>query len=106
MTATFTARYRGRCNDCEASILPGDTVRYDGDDLVHDDCGDVPVNVDPEAAACRSKVRSTAFARLLSATYSALAAEGRLESLGYVGTNDDAAGGNAGKPQRHWRWVA
>lgn len=51
---TFTARYRGVCNDCEASILPGDTVRFDGTELVHDDCGDVPVNVDPEAAACRS----------------------------------------------------
>ncbi|MGE3449005.1 MAG: hypothetical protein AB7H92_15660 [Microbacteriaceae bacterium] len=44
--------------------------------------------------------------RMLSATYSALAAEGRLESLGYLGTNDDTAAGNAGKPQRHWRWVA
>lgn len=61
---------------------------------------------DHRAAIAGDKVRSTAFARLLSATYSALAAEGRLESLGYVGTNDDAAGGNAGKPQRHWRWVA
>lgn len=54
MTTTFTARYRGRCGDCEASILPGDTVRYDGDDVVHDDCGDVPLSVDEDAAACRS----------------------------------------------------
>lgn len=58
------------------------------------------------AAIADDKPRATAFARLLSATYSALAAEGRIESLGYVGTNDDSAGGNAGKPQRHWRWVA
>lgn len=50
--------------------------------------------------------RSRLFSRLLSATYSALAAEGRLESLGYIGENDDTAGGNGGKPQRHWRWTA
>lgn len=53
-SSVFEARYRGRCYDCGASILPGDPVRFDGTELVHDDCGDVPMNVDVEAAACRS----------------------------------------------------
>lgn len=53
-SSVFKARYRGRCGDCGFSILTGDDVRFDGDDLVHDDCGDVPLNVDEDAAACRS----------------------------------------------------
>jgi hypothetical protein len=40
--------------------------------------------------------------RMLSATYSAMAGRGELSSLGYIGVNDDQAGGNAGKPQRVW----
>ena len=42
---------------------------------------------------------------MLSATYSALAARGVLRSLGWNETNDDVAGGNAGKPARTWQWV-
>lgn len=40
--------------------------------------------------------------RMLSATYSAMASRGELSSLGFIGVNDDHAGGNAGKPQRLW----
>lgn len=43
--------------------------------------------------------------RTLSATYSALAAKGLIRSLGWLDTNDDVAGGNAGKPARAWQWV-
>jgi hypothetical protein len=39
---------------------------------------------------------------MLSATYSAMAGRGELSSLGFIGINDDHAGGNAGKPQRLW----
>lgn len=42
--------------------------------------------------------------RQLSATYSALASQGVLEHAGWT-TSDDVRGGNAGKPQRLWRWV-
>lgn len=41
----------------------------------------------------------------LSARYSQLAALEEIESLGYIGVNDDTRSGNAGKPQRHWRWI-
>lgn len=61
---------------------------------------------DHRAAFADDPVRAKAFARLLSATYGALAADGRLESLGYIGRNDDAAAGNKGKPMQMWRWVA
>lgn len=84
------------------------TMRADA--LAHDGVVD-PNRVRAELAPYRAqfagdKERTRAFSRLVSSLYSALAAEGRLESLGYVGTNDDTAGGNKGKPQRHWRWVA
>lgn len=42
--------------------------------------------------------------QLLSATYSALRSEGRI-AFDHWGTNDDVVGGNAGKPQRVWRWT-
>lgn len=42
--------------------------------------------------------------RMLSAAYSALRAQGHL-TFDHWGTNDDTAGGNAGKPQRVWRWT-
>lgn len=35
---TFTARYRGRCAECDDEIEPGDEVAYADDDLVHEDC--------------------------------------------------------------------
>lgn len=47
----------------------------------------------------------TVSSQALSARYSQLAAAEDIESLGYVGVNDDTRSGNAGKPQRHWRWV-
>lgn len=43
--------------------------------------------------------------RMLSATYSALAARGVLRSLGWTEVNDDVRGGNAGRPGRQWQWV-
>lgn len=43
--------------------------------------------------------------RMLSATYSALAARGVIRSLGWLDTNDDVRGGNAGRPARAWTWV-
>lgn len=43
--------------------------------------------------------------RMLSATYSALAAKGIIRSLGWLDTNDDVRGGNAGRPARAWQWV-
>lgn len=42
--------------------------------------------------------------RMLSAAYSALSAQKRI-AFDHWGTNDDTAGGNAGKPQRVWRWT-
>ncbi len=44
--------------------------------------------------------------RVLSGMYSSLAAQGKIRSLGWNGTNDDVAGGNAGRPMRMWQWVA
>lgn len=38
MSRTFEARYNGRCGACDERIREGDTVRFDGDDLVHADC--------------------------------------------------------------------
>ena len=42
--------------------------------------------------------------RMLSATYSALAAQ-KVLAFDRWDTNDDTLGGNAGKPQRVWRLV-
>lgn len=36
---TFEARFYGRCADCGDDIEPGDDVRYEDDELIHDDCG-------------------------------------------------------------------
>lgn len=44
--------------------------------------------------------------RALSATYSALASQGVIRSLGWIDRNDDVRGGNAGRPARAWEWVA
>lgn len=35
---SFSARYAGRCGNCDNRIEPGDEVRYDDDELVHDQC--------------------------------------------------------------------
>lgn len=43
--------------------------------------------------------------RMLSATYSALAARGVIRSLGWLDTNDDTRSGNAGRPARAWEWI-
>jgi hypothetical protein len=34
----FAAKYPGRCGSCERNIEPGDLVRYDDDELVHNKC--------------------------------------------------------------------
>jgi hypothetical protein len=34
----FEARYPGHCYLCDDHIDPGDTVRYDDDELVHNKC--------------------------------------------------------------------
>lgn len=64
--------------------------------------------IDPNRV--RAALRSAAgelrvHPRVLSGMYSALAAQGKIRSLGWNGTNDDHAGGNAGRPMRLWQWV-
>lgn len=40
---SFPARYRGVCASCLEPVVPGDEVRYNGDDeLVHETCGSTP----------------------------------------------------------------
>jgi hypothetical protein len=34
----FEARHRGTCAACDEAIKPGQQVRFDEDQLVHDDC--------------------------------------------------------------------
>lgn len=71
------------------------------------DARDHDGTVDPNRvrAALSNEHGLTVPSRMLSATYSAMAARGELRSLGFVGVNDDHRGGNAGKPQRHWLWI-
>ena len=38
MRVSFRAKYSGRCGACDDRINPGDDVRYDDDQLVHDVC--------------------------------------------------------------------
>jgi len=38
MIRPFPARFLGRCPACDEPIRVDDTVRYDDDELVHDDC--------------------------------------------------------------------
>lgn len=56
MSATFTARYHGRCACCEEHIEPGDTVGYEHEALVCESCmeadGALIVPVRAERAAC------------------------------------------------------
>jgi hypothetical protein len=63
--------------------------------------------VDPNRvrAALSNDHGLTVHSQALSATYSALARRGVLRSLGWIGTNDDKASGNAGRPARLWQWV-
>jgi len=40
---TFTARYHGRCGNCDNAIEPGDEATYSDDEVVHAGCaGDAP----------------------------------------------------------------
>lgn len=55
-------------------------------------------------AALSNRIGLQVNPRMLSAAYSALRAQGVL-AFDHWGTNDDTAGGNAGKPQRVWRWT-
>lgn len=53
MSRPFAARYRGECASCGWEIDPGQPVRYDGDDLVHDDCdGDAEPAEQPACPSC------------------------------------------------------
>lgn len=38
MSGVFEARYRGECASCGWDIEPGEPVRYQDNELVHDDC--------------------------------------------------------------------
>jgi hypothetical protein len=64
--------------------------------------------VDPNRvrAALSNEHGLTVSPRALSATYSALASQGVIRSLGWIDRNDDVRGGNAGRPARAWEWVA
>jgi hypothetical protein len=42
---SFEAKYPGSCNACDGRIHEGDTVRYEDDYLIHDDCPE-PIDVD------------------------------------------------------------
>lgn len=45
---SFEAKYHGRCSDCGERIEPGERVRYEDDELVHDECdGDLSVEDRP-----------------------------------------------------------
>lgn len=39
---SFSAKYPGRCGHCDNRIEPGQQVRYEDDELVHDDCVPTP----------------------------------------------------------------
>ncbi len=40
---TFTAKYPGRCANCDDNIIPGDDITYHGDDeLIHTQCDTDP----------------------------------------------------------------
>ena len=55
MSATFEAKYPGRCAACDERITPGDTVTYDDDELVHAACEvtSLPHPRDTAATVCR-----------------------------------------------------
>lgn len=36
----FTARYHGRCAECDEPVRPGDLARYSDDGVVHTTCPD------------------------------------------------------------------
>jgi hypothetical protein len=38
MSASFEARYGGRCAECDEAIKPGQICNYVDDDMVHVDC--------------------------------------------------------------------
>lgn len=47
MSAPFHARFDGVCaRNCGNRVHPGDMVRYEGDDLVHDECAESPSKYD------------------------------------------------------------
>lgn len=55
MSATFPARYDGTCAaDCGNRIHPGDLVRYEDDQLVHDECAPKPdpLELKPTEVVC------------------------------------------------------
>jgi len=41
VSAPFEARFQGACPACYERIKVGQQVRYDHDDLIHDDCTEV-----------------------------------------------------------------
>lgn len=49
---TFEAKYRGICANCDLTIYPGTTVRYDAyDDVVHEVCPTPRVDRRPDERA-------------------------------------------------------
>ncbi len=69
------------------------------------DAHDGRISTNRVRAALSNEHGLTVDPRMLSATYSALAARGVIRSLGWLDTNDDHRGGNAGRPARAWQWV-
>ena len=54
MTAVFTAKYEGECENCDDPIRIGDSCRYDDDKVVHADCPDPlePINLQDVCGSC------------------------------------------------------
>lgn len=55
MNLAFPARYDGVCAaDCGTRIHPGDPVRYEDDELVHDECAPKPdpLEIQPGEVVC------------------------------------------------------
>ncbi|PVU81349.1 hypothetical protein DDP54_15725 (plasmid) [Cellulomonas sp. WB94] len=52
MSAPFEARFAGLCAECDRRILPGDLVRFQDDELVHDDHANDPPATRPDGPVC------------------------------------------------------
>lgn len=53
MSATFVARYPGRCPACDERIHVGDPLTFrDGGYTVHEDCESIDVQDRPELEPC------------------------------------------------------
>ena len=50
--ARFPARYPGKCPTCGERIHVDDDCRWEGDDVVHADCGAIPDPLAPTTDVC------------------------------------------------------